>query len=530
MGYVEPMASSMSLQVDQQAVIESAGGAVEFLTRRMQRNQDFPALSETIRTLNRLSTSAEKSSEQLADVIVRDYALTNKILKVVNSAFYAGFAGKVGTISRAIVVLGIEPIRSLAASLLLFEQFASNGRAEQVKALIGKSMFGALLAREAADDAGLPNREEAFLAAMFHNLGELLVAYYLPDEYAAIEQEGADNDASPAQAQHSVLGVSFEQLGIAIGRNWSFPRAITHSMKRIDRGKPRKPDSIEEHLRQIAAFTNAVTERLATGMALGDKSMSELLLRFQEVIALDGERLGEVVTAAQSEYRVLAEVLVTSSSAPAALRALAGSRQAAAQLQKTDDEIADVALPDDDGGTAPVSADPEPILLDGLQEATAILATGADLHEVAQVMLETLFRAFGLRRVALCLRDVGKGQYVGRIGFGEDIDRYLKALRFPEKYQPDVFHVALAKKTDVHIEDLSIAGAGHGIPSWYSACSPSGALLFLPLVLQDRPVGCVIAEHAKPHGLQLDTGKLRLVRALRNQLVLGLQLRSKNTS
>ncbi|MCB1922255.1 MAG: GAF domain-containing protein, partial [Gammaproteobacteria bacterium] len=179
---------------------------------------------------------------------------------------------------------------------------------------------------------------------------------------------------------------------------------------------------------------------------------------------------------------------------------------------------------------APVSADPEPILLDGLQEATAILATGADLHEVAQVMLETLFRAFGLRRVALCLRDVGKGQYVGRIGFGEDIDRYLKALRFPEKYQPDVFHVALAKKTDVHIEDLSIAGAGHGIPSWYSACSPSGALLFLPLVLQDRPVGCVIAEHAEPHGLQLDTGKLRLVRALRNQLVLGLQLRSKNTS
>ncbi|MCB1728480.1 MAG: HDOD domain-containing protein, partial [Gammaproteobacteria bacterium] len=95
-----------------QSVIDANGGAVEFLLRRMQRSKDFPALSETIRTLNTLSAAADKSAEQLAAVIVRDFALTNKTLKVVNSAYYAGFAGNVGTISRAIVVLGIEPIRA----------------------------------------------------------------------------------------------------------------------------------------------------------------------------------------------------------------------------------------------------------------------------------------------------------------------------------------------------------------------------------------------------------------------------------
>ena len=67
-------------------VSENDGGAIEFLLRRMQRRRDFPVLSETIRTLNRLSASNEKSVEHLAAVIVRDYALTNKILKVVNSA------------------------------------------------------------------------------------------------------------------------------------------------------------------------------------------------------------------------------------------------------------------------------------------------------------------------------------------------------------------------------------------------------------------------------------------------------------
>ncbi|MCB1723763.1 MAG: HDOD domain-containing protein [Gammaproteobacteria bacterium] len=511
------------------AVIDGAGGAVEFLIRRMQRNQDFPALSETIRTLNRLSAASDKSTEHLADVIVRDYALTNKILKVVNSAFYAGFAGKVGTISRAIVVLGLEPIRSLAASLLLFEQFSTNNRADKVKALIGKSMFGALLARETAGDAGLQNREEAFLASMFHNLGELLVAYYLPDEDAAIEREVTVAEVAAAQAQLRVLGVTFEQLGIAIGKHWNFPHAITYSMKRLPRDKPRSPDSIEEHLRQIAAFANAVTERLAAGGALDDAPSRALLRRFADAVAFDDDRLEEVVANTRSEYRVLAEVLATSSAAPVALRALAGSRAAAEEVKGAGEELAELALPDEEAGTEPACVEPEPILLDGLQEATAILATGAELHEVAQVMLETLFRAFGLRRVALCLRDANRRQYVGRVGFGENIDRFLSTLRFGEKYEPDVFHVALAKKTDVHIEDLAIASTGHGIPAWYSRVSPTGSLLFLPLVVRDRPVGCIIAEHAAPRGLRIDSGTLRLVRALRNQLALGVQLRSKGS-
>ena len=92
-------------------------------------SKDFPALSGTICTLNTLSAAADKSAEQLAAVIVRDFALTNKTLKVVNSAYYAGFAGKVGTISRAIVVPGIEPIRALAASLMLFEHLAEGSNA-----------------------------------------------------------------------------------------------------------------------------------------------------------------------------------------------------------------------------------------------------------------------------------------------------------------------------------------------------------------------------------------------------------------
>jgi len=507
-----------------QATAEVTGGAVDFLLRRMQRSPDFPALSETIGTLNRLSASSDKSNEQLAAVIVRDYALTNKILKVVNSAFYAGFAGKVGTVSRAIVVLGIEPIRALAASLMLFEHLSNAGNADRVKALIGKSMFSALLAREAALHAGVRQAEEAFLAAMFRNLGELLVALYLPEEDAAIQDMLRDGQTSAVRAQQRVLGVNLDQVGIAVGRHWNLPKVITQSMQRLPQGRPGKPASDDELICQLACFAGEATDSIAAGDRPGD--MGELLGRFSDCVGLSGQVFADVVQTARSEYRLLAEGLATPNGAPGAIRALAGFARPDEPATTQDADIGDIALPQDPGGPDHAAAtDPEPALVEGLQEVTAMLAEGTDLNQVAQAMLETLYRAFGLRRVALCLRDAARREFVGRLGFGGDVDAYLQALRFGEAYEKDVFHVALKQKTDVHIADLAVGSAGHGIPPWYSALSPGGSMLFLPLLVQERVVGFVIAEHAERDALHLQAGTLRLVRALRNQLALGLQLR-----
>ncbi len=509
---------------DQHPGIE--GGAVEFLLRRMQRSQDFPALSESIRTLNRLSASNEKSIEQLASVIVRDFALTNKILKVVNSAYYAGFAGKVGTISRAIVVLGIESIRALAASLILFEHLSAGTHAERVRALIGKSMFSALVARESIGN-GEQNGEEAFLAAMFHSLGELLVAFYLPEEDEAIHTEIDENGTPQRQAEYMVLGVELEHLGIAVGKHWNFPYVITHCMKKLPQTKPAKPINEEERLRHIACFATELTEQLAAGSRPGDVSVNALLERFNGCVKFEKAEFDDALSNARSEYRNLAEGLASKEGSPTSILALAGFGRDDADEDEQSKDIADVALPDEDEAEvlSPAS-NPEPVLVDGLQEATAMLAEGADTGQVAQVVLETLYRAFGLHRVALCLRDVSRRRYVGRLGFGGDTDAYLQALQFDEAYSRDVFHVALQRKTDVHIADLAVGSAGHGIPAWYSSLTPHGAMLFLPLVVRDKPVGCIIAEHARPAGFNLESGTLRLVRALRNQLALAVQLRA----
>jgi len=501
-----------------------AGGSVEFLLRRMQRSKDFPAFSETIRTLNRLASASDKSTEQLAAVIVRDFALTNKILKVVNSAYYAGFAGKVGTISRAIVVLGVESIRALAASLMLFEQLTKSTSTDRVKTLIGKSMFSALLAREAAVDAGIEQPEEAFLAAMFHNLGELLVAFYLPNEDAAIHAAVAGQGLSPTQAQIQVLGLDLEHVGVAVGRHWNFPRVITNSMRGIGPGKPAEPGNQEESVRQVACFAAEATESLSGGGRSPQDGLRGPLDRYARLLTLDEDRVDEVLASTRSEYRKLATGLALSETAPPAIRALVGQRSTMDAPDETDTSLDAMALSDDTADEPARGQAPGPVLLDGLQEATAMLAEQADFNQVVQVVLETLYRAFALRRVALALRDPARRQFVGRIGFGEDVEGFLRVLRFSESYQRDVFHLALKKQTDLHIADLGEGKVVEGLPTWYRSAGPGGALLFLPMAVRQRTVGCILAEHMQPHGIDIGSDNLRVARALRNQLVLGLQV------
>src|SRR3569832_1069044 len=96
--------------------------ALDILLRRMQAESDFPALSEAIGDINRIASSAREGDNELSNHILKDFALTNKLLKLAYVAFFIQVGGgSISTISRAVVVLGFVAVRSIALSLILFD-------------------------------------------------------------------------------------------------------------------------------------------------------------------------------------------------------------------------------------------------------------------------------------------------------------------------------------------------------------------------------------------------------------------------
>jgi HD-like signal output (HDOD) protein len=273
----------------------------------MQHQSDFPALSESIRTLNRLADSEEQDMNYLASLLIRDFALTNKILRVVNSAYYSRFAGKIGTISRAIVVLGINTVRTIAASLIFFEHLHNKVQAGHLKDLIAAAVFSATLARQAAEDAGLEHTEEGFLCGMLHTLGRVLVAYYLHSESEEIDRLVKQEGIEQVQAERRVLGTTYQDMGIAIAKQWNFPDVIVQGMQQVDPAKPGDLKRMDVKLRLIANFSNQATELLGA-QGDDDQPVRDLLKRYRMGLAISEKRFTRMVDEARKEFHQLSSL------------------------------------------------------------------------------------------------------------------------------------------------------------------------------------------------------------------------------
>ncbi len=278
---------------------EPARGTVEFLLRRMQRREDFPVLSRSLVEVNRMtSRESTATASQLAKVVLRDYALTNKLLKLANSAFYGVFAGEVKSVSHAISLLGFEQLRVTANSLTLFSHLKDRTRSAVLKELLIRSFMAGLLARHLAQREGMRNAEEAFICGMFQTLGETLTMFYFPEEHADIESLAARDHTGIDLAAREVLGIDYATLGAAVAREWRFPEDIVTAIAGLpEDGEVPPPAGDGERLRDVAVLVDRVCRILGRGPG-GGPEFEALLVRFRNSVALDADALPALVAAA----------------------------------------------------------------------------------------------------------------------------------------------------------------------------------------------------------------------------------------
>ena len=132
------------------APAESAqSGTLEFLLRRMKHRSDFPALSDAVGRIQRVANSDNESLASLSNEILKDVALTNKLLRLVNTASYrhAG-GGSISTVSRAAALVGFAGIRNMALSLVLLEHMHDKAHAGKLKEEFLRSLMAGSIANE----------------------------------------------------------------------------------------------------------------------------------------------------------------------------------------------------------------------------------------------------------------------------------------------------------------------------------------------------------------------------------------------
>ncbi len=506
-------------------------GAVDFLVRRLRHRGDFPALSESVVAINRIASSESETISTLSGLILRDFSLTNKLLRLVNSVHYrpAG-GGRISTVSRAIVVLGFDAVRNIAITVLLFEHLQNKANASLLKEEFLRACLAGLFARDLGTRLRTRELEQAYICSVFHNLGRLVSQYYFPEESEDIRRTMQQHGCREEVAAQRVLGVGFEELGIGLARSWGFPAIILESMRKLPDGAVRKPAGAEERLRTLSACANEYCDAVLLPAAERDRALQAIAARFAAAIPLGGQDMREAMHGAVNEIRAFAQTIKVDigrtkigrhlahfiGGAAVPEPAAADSLPAGAVLEQADS--AETAL---EGQRA---VDVQAVLTAGIQDISNTLVESFKLNDVLRIILETMYRAMGFKRVLLCIRDARSNEMAGRFGFGPDVTELAKQLRFSLTAQPDnVFNVATAKGVDILISNIDEPKIAPRIPDWYRRSVPSRTFVLFPLTIKGRPVALIYAD--KDHAGEINIGEqeLALLRTLRNQAVLAIK-------
>lgn len=284
---------------------------VEFLLRRMARKQDFPALSNNLVVINRLTADdSTAAGDELAKVVLRDYAISNKLLKLANSAYFGSNGGSITKVSDAIARLGFDRVRMACTSLMYFSHTqGGEGTAELQELQISAFMSG-LIARHLAFAARVGDPEEAFICGMFRNLGRTLALYYFPEDCRAMRELVEANGFSEARAFRETLGVSADELGMAVARTWKFPDLFVHCMATAGEAPLARPENLPDRVRMMATFANELCE-LAVASPAGSRreAMTAFEGRYAACLTITDRGLCKLMGAALDKFRLFAPVL-----------------------------------------------------------------------------------------------------------------------------------------------------------------------------------------------------------------------------
>lgn len=300
----------------------SAAATATTLTAAQQRDQivagaikeisHIATLPEITLKIVELVESPRSTAQDLHKVISNDPALCTRILKVVNSSFY-GLPGQIGSINRAIVMLGLNAVKNIAIAASLAKLFRGGdiGASLTPRRLWEHSVAVGATTKLLADRLKIGLGDEAFLAGLMHDIGIMVEMQVDRGKLVeAVRLAGADSRGVPCNslqgAEEQTFGADHQAFGAALCDKWKFPRSFS-----LVTGHHHRPLDLPYESRTLPCLVY-VADRLAGEQADGfrlDLLSLDIDAAVLESLKLSAEKLAEVRQALPEHLKSVAGLL-----------------------------------------------------------------------------------------------------------------------------------------------------------------------------------------------------------------------------
>lgn len=225
---------------------------------------EIATLPEVTVKIIQIVENPKSTARDLHEVIRNDPALSARILKVVNSAFY-GLPGQIASIDRAIVLLGLSAVKNIAIAASMTHLFNSGPAIEGFSgAEVWKhSISIGVTARMLSAAQGRPAVEESFLAGIIADLGLLVERQVFRKQLAEViaQFEAAGGDF--CNLEESIIGADHQAFGMALATKWRFPQNLCTTI-----GYHHKPEGLAAAHRELPTLV-CVADILVSRHKLG---------------------------------------------------------------------------------------------------------------------------------------------------------------------------------------------------------------------------------------------------------------------
>ena len=180
----------------------------------------LPTLPGVILRLNELSESQKTSVQEMAKIVASDQVLAARILRLANSPSYGFY--RVSTISNAMILLGVNVIKSLALSSSFFEIMEKDSVGLWEHSL-GVGVAANLIARK----LGLPECEEISTAALLHDIGKVVISLKCKEASTRIRALANEKQLYIQAAEQEIIDTDHAEIGAWLAKSWFLPDKLS---------------------------------------------------------------------------------------------------------------------------------------------------------------------------------------------------------------------------------------------------------------------------------------------------------------
>ena len=190
----------------------------------LSRMDELPPLPAVAMKVIGMADDARTSALDLAQVLSTDQALTAKLIRISNSAYY-GFARRVSTVREAVLVLGFKQVRTVAVGASVMSAFNGPKRDDvfDLDLFWGHSVAVAVASEAVAKKTRAAKPEDAFTAGILHDIGRLALRQLLPAEFRQAVEIARSGEMPLHEAELETTGFAHDEVGRTLGEMWKFP-------------------------------------------------------------------------------------------------------------------------------------------------------------------------------------------------------------------------------------------------------------------------------------------------------------------